>query len=63
MRAAELHQTDYTPWEGHEINAWPVLTMLRGTVKVEDGRYLGKPGDGEYLKRKIPSEITAGPLL
>ncbi|MBN9278999.1 MAG: amidohydrolase family protein, partial [Hyphomicrobium sp.] len=39
IRAAELHQTDYTPWEGHEINAWPVLTMLRGTVKVEDGRY------------------------
>lgn len=63
IRAAELHQTDYTPWEGHEINAWPVLTMLRGTVKVEDGRYLGKPGDGEYLKRKIPSEITAGTLL
>ena len=63
IRAAELHQTDYTPWEGHEINAWPVLTMLCGTVKVEDGRYLGKPGDGEYLKRKISSEITAGPLL
>jgi len=63
IKAADLHQTDYTPWEGHEINAWPVLTMLRGTVKVEDGRYLGKPGDGEYLKRKIPSEIIAGPLL
>ncbi len=63
IKAAELHQSDYTPWEGHEINAWPVLTMLRGTVKVEDGRYLGKPGDGEYLKRKIPSEIVSGPML
>ncbi len=63
IKAADLHQTDYTPWEGHEINAWPVLTMLRGTVKVEDGHYLGKPGDGEYLKRKIPTEIVAGPQL
>jgi dihydropyrimidinase len=63
VKAADLHQSDYTPWEGHEINAWPVLTMLRGTVKVEDGRYLGKPGDGRYLKRKIPAEIVAGPML
>lgn len=63
IKASELHQTDYTPWEGHEINAWPMLTMLRGTVKVEDGRYLGKPGDGQYLKRKIPGEFMAGPLL
>ena len=63
ITASELHQTDFTPWEGHEINAWPVLTMLRGTVKVENGRYLGKPGDGQYLKRKIPAEIVAGPML
>jgi dihydropyrimidinase len=63
VKAADLHQSDYTPWEGHEINAWPVLTMLRGTVKVEDGRYLGKPGDGRYLKRKIPAEIVAGTML
>mgnify|MGYP000887219708 CR=1 FL=1 len=34
IRAADLHETDYTPWEGHEIYAWPVLTMLRGSVKV-----------------------------
>jgi dihydropyrimidinase len=63
IRAADLHQTDYTPWEGHEINAWPVVTLLRGVVKVEDGRYLGKAGDGQYLKRKISAEIVAGPRL
>ncbi|MGE0517165.1 MAG: amidohydrolase family protein [Hyphomicrobiaceae bacterium] len=63
ITANELHQTDYTPWEGHDIYAWPVLTMLRGTVKVENGRYLGKAGDGAYLKRKIPTEILKGPAL
>lgn len=50
-------------WEGHEIFAWPVLTMLRGVVKVENGKYLGKPGDGKHLARKIPSEIIKGPAL
>jgi len=32
-------------------------------VKVEDGRYVGKPGDGQYLKRRIPREFIAGPML
>ena len=32
IRAADLHETDYTPWEGHDIFAWPVMTMLRGKV-------------------------------
>ena len=26
VRAADLHETDYTPWEGHDIFAWPVVT-------------------------------------
>ena len=60
ITAADLHETDYTPWEGHEIYAWPVMTMLRGKVMVENGQYLGKPGDGQYLKRKIPREFIAG---
>ena len=63
ITAAELHETDYTPWEGHDIFAWPAMTILRGQVKVENGRYLGKVGDGVHLKRKIPAEIVNGPCL
>jgi dihydropyrimidinase len=63
ITAADLHETDYTPWEGHDIFAWPVLTMLRGKVMVEHGQYLGKPGDGRYLKRKIGENIRSGPAL
>ena len=62
-RRPNLHETDYTPWEGHDIFAWPVLTMLRGKVMVENGQYLGKPGDGRYLKRKIGENIRSGPAL
>jgi dihydropyrimidinase len=63
VRALDLHETDYTPWEGHEIFAWPVTTILRGKVMVENGRYLASPGDGKYLKRKIPAEIRNGAAL
>src|SRR5947207_1926051 len=53
IRAADLHETDYTPWEGHDIFAWPVVTLLRGKVMVENGRCLAASDDGRYLKRKI----------
>jgi dihydropyrimidinase len=60
VRAADLHETDYTPWEGHDIFAWPVATILRGKVMVEKGQYFGSPGDGRYLKRKISSRTLSG---
>jgi dihydropyrimidinase len=63
VRKEDLHESDYTPWEGHEIFAWPVVTILRGKVKVENGQFFGAPGDGKYLKRKIPAHIIAGPSL
>jgi dihydropyrimidinase len=63
LRKEDLHETDYSPWEGHEIFAWPVVTILRGKVVVEGGKFLGGPADGQYLKRKILAEIIAGPAL
>ena len=43
VRAQDLHESDYTPWEGKEVGAWPVLTMLRGKVMVADGRVPRRP--------------------
>src|SRR5437763_2620179 len=63
VRAADLHETDYTPWEGHDIFAWPTVTILRGKVMVEDGQYFASPCDGRYLKRKISSDILNGAAL
>jgi dihydropyrimidinase len=63
VRAIDLHETDYTPWEGHDIFAWPVTTLLRGKVMVENGQYRGSVTDGKYLKRKITPEIRNGPAL
>ncbi|MCC7347223.1 MAG: amidohydrolase family protein [Variibacter sp.] len=63
VRAADLHETDYTPWEGHDIFAWPVMTMLRGKVMVENGQYRAAAGDGQFLKRKMSAEILEGAAL
>jgi dihydropyrimidinase len=60
VHAADLHETDYTPWEDHDIFAWPVITILRGKVMVENGQYFANPSDGSYLKRRIPSDILGG---
>jgi dihydropyrimidinase len=58
-----LHETDYSPWEGHEVHAWPVMTILRGKVVVEADRFFGELTDGRYLHRRIPDDIRSGPML
>ena len=63
VRLEDLHESDYSPWEGHEITAWPVMTILRGKIMVENGVFMGDPKDGKYLKRTIPKSITMGPEL
>ena len=56
---AMLHESDYSPWEGHEVHAWPCLTVLRGKVVVEDGRFAADLTDGKYLFRRIAEEIRS----
>ena len=63
IRAADLHETDYTPWEGWQALAWPCLTMLRGKVVVENGQFTGDISGGRWLPRSISSEITQNPCL
>ena len=63
VSAVHLHETDYTPWEGHEVSVWPTLTVLRGKVVVEDGEFSGDIKDGTYLKRKIPEDIRSRPAI
>ena len=58
----DLHLEDYSIWEGWEVQGWPVTTVLRGQVKVEDGRLLGSPADGKLVPRKIAPEVTRAPL-
>ena len=63
VRAAELHEADYSPWEGRDLAAWPSMTMLRGKIVVEGGTFAGDLKDGQFLLRKVPDEIRARPIV
>lgn len=57
----DLHESDYTPWEGYKVSAWPSFTILRGKLVVEDGRFHGAPTDGRLLKRRLAESVLDGP--
>ena len=42
---------DYTPYEGMEVTGWPVVTLRRGGVVMQDGRVRAEPGSGQFLSR------------
>lgn len=63
VRKEELHEADYSPWEGREVSVWPTVTVLRGKVVVENDAFHGAETDGQYLKRSIPDAIRSGPML
>jgi dihydropyrimidinase len=62
IRLADLHHdSDYSIWEGWQVQGWPVMTILRGQVVVEGGQLLGRPTDGRFVKRKLqPEMLSAG---
>jgi dihydropyrimidinase len=57
----DFHVSDYSPWEGWQVRGWPVMTILRGKVLVEDGRMVGQSGGGRVIPRKIDPVILRRP--
>jgi len=44
-------RSDFTIYDGFELTGWPVLTMVRGRVAMQDGLTIAEPGWGEYRPR------------
>jgi dihydropyrimidinase len=44
-------RVDYSPYEGKTVRGAPTHVLSRGKVVVEDGRFLGRSGDGRFVKR------------
>jgi dihydropyrimidinase len=53
--SAKTHhmRVDYNPYEGRRIRGVSETVLSRGKVIVENGRYVGRPGDGRFLKRAV----------
>jgi dihydropyrimidinase len=49
--ATQFMRVDYNPYEGTTLDGSPSLVLARGRVIFEDDKFLGKRGQGEYLKR------------
>ncbi len=48
-----LHmKVDYNPYEGRVVKGVPTTVLSRGNVIVDKGRFLGKAGDGQFVRRK-----------
>ncbi len=63
LTRADFHVADYSPWEDWEVTGWPTTTILRGRPIVKDGALLGKPGDGQLVRRKIDLSVLQGPAF
>jgi dihydropyrimidinase len=60
VRLEDLHETDYSPWEGYEVAGWPQTTILRGEVLVDRGQFFGRSA-GEWIARRIDDSIRSAP--
>ncbi|MEZ5376916.1 MAG: dihydropyrimidinase [Acidimicrobiales bacterium] len=48
---------DYSAYEGFELTGKVDTVLSRGRVIVEHGNYLGRPGDGRFLRRGLSSYL------
>jgi dihydropyrimidinase len=50
-------RVDYSMFEGTRVKGVPKTVLSRGRVIVEGGRFVGKVGAGEFLKRENPARV------
>jgi dihydropyrimidinase len=46
------HRTDYNLYEGWELTGYPEKVFLRGNLLVDRQQWMGRPGMGQFLRRK-----------
>ncbi|PYT06694.1 MAG: dihydropyrimidinase [Acidobacteria bacterium] len=52
ISAASHHMNvDYSAYEGMKVKGVTKTVLSRGRVVIDDGKYVGKPGDGQFLRR------------
>jgi dihydropyrimidinase len=44
--------SDYTIYDGLVLRGWPIYTIVRGRVVMEDGMIVGEKGYGRYIARR-----------
>jgi len=51
---ADLHMdADWSPYEGMPLRGYPVCTIARGRVVIEDGQFVGVVAAGRFVPRRL----------
>jgi dihydropyrimidinase len=50
-QATQQMATDYSAFEGWDLEGRPSLVTVRGRVQVRDGKFVGEMGTGRFLSR------------
>jgi len=50
-------RVDYSMFEGIKVKGMPALVLSRGQVVVEGDRFVGRPGQGQFLRRQTYSGL------
>src|ERR1700733_10019016 len=59
--SAKTHhmRVDYSMFEGIEVTGMPDVVLSRGKVVVDEDKFLGRAGQGEFLKRSTYTQVNA----
>ncbi len=49
---------DFDPYEGITVRGWPEKVFQRGHMIVDNGKFVGKAGDGQFLRRGEPQALS-----
>jgi dihydropyrimidinase len=49
-------RVDYSMFEGIEVTGMPSTVLSRGKVVVEDNKFVGRAGAGDFVKRSTYSQ-------
>ena len=60
LTAEDFHISDYSIWDGYDIEGWPVTTILRGQVVASHGVFNAAP-TGRLVPRRIDPAVTIRP--
>jgi dihydroorotase len=60
---AVLSKCGWTPYHGREVQGVPVHTILRGNVVFQDGKVVGRPGQGKVARRASDVYADARPVF
>ena len=58
--SAKAHhmRVDYSMFEGIEVTGMPDIVLSRGRIVVEGDKFLGRAGQGEFLRRATYAQVN-----